>query len=339
MTRLSLQYAHGGWRVELGKQVIRWGRTDLWSPSDRFAPRDLLYPLEPTYLAVTGVRAGYGRSDRYVEAVYVPRFTPSRLPLPQHRWLQLPPDLDGYAFRDIGNRYPGGGQAGVRYSQSLHSTDFALSYFEGFNHMPSVTILYNPFTDTIKLRRDYPRIRMFAGDVSRATKWFVVRGEAASFTSPTPFTDDYVQWVVEAERTQGPVTFIAGYVGESITTLRAKNRVSLDRSLTDLFLGKALWTIGTRNAVQVDLLLRRLATAAVCAVCTAAGSAATGAPAWEGHGSQENRSPYSASTARTRISPPRFATASSPATTPGISAVPSAAARRTRCSPTRTRAA
>jgi hypothetical protein len=257
LRRLSLRYNGAHWTFEAGKQVIRWGQTDLWSPADRFAPRDLLYPLDPEYMAVTAARASYRNGNRQIEAVYVPRFTPGRLPLPGRRWLQISEDISGYEFRDIGNVYPGGGQFGARFRHDFRGTDYALTYFDGFNHTPSQTLLYNPFTETIKLRRDYPRLRMAGGDFSRATPWLLVRGEVAWFTTTTPYTDDYVQYVIEGERTQGPVTLIAGYTGERVIEDRAKNRLALDRALAHLFLGRIYWNINARNDVKIELLARR----------------------------------------------------------------------------------
>ena len=40
--RLSLSWAHGPVTIELGKQLVRWGKTDILIPTDRFAPRDYL---------------------------------------------------------------------------------------------------------------------------------------------------------------------------------------------------------------------------------------------------------------------------------------------------------
>lgn len=256
--QFSVRYAAGDWTVEAGKQVIRWGQTDLWSPTDRFAPRDVMSPFKPEYLGVTALRGAWRRGNRRIEAVYTPRFTPGRLPLPLQRWLQPPQDeMRGLAFRDIGNSYPGAGQAGVRYQQTAGRTDFSASYFEGFNHTPSVTLFYNPYTETMKLLRTYPRTRMLGGDVSRVLPWFTVRGETGWFRSDTSRTDDYVQYVVEAERVQGKAIVIAGYVGEVITESRAKNRVALDRSLTDLFLGRVQYAFNDRHDIKFEFLARR----------------------------------------------------------------------------------
>ena len=38
--RLSATYTRGKLTIEAGKQFIRWGKTDVLNPTDRFAPRD-----------------------------------------------------------------------------------------------------------------------------------------------------------------------------------------------------------------------------------------------------------------------------------------------------------
>ena len=71
--RLSAAYAHSGWTVEVGKQFLRWGKTDLLTPTDRFAPRDFLRVVDNDFLAVTAARVTYERGGDTWDAVYVPR--------------------------------------------------------------------------------------------------------------------------------------------------------------------------------------------------------------------------------------------------------------------------
>ena len=40
--RLSALYHSGSVTFEAGKQFVRWGKTDILTPTDRFAPRDFL---------------------------------------------------------------------------------------------------------------------------------------------------------------------------------------------------------------------------------------------------------------------------------------------------------
>src|SRR6185503_18105183 len=58
---LSLRHAVATFRrrtlaVDAGKQFIRWGKTDILNPTDRFAPRDFLNVVDTEVLAVTGLR-------------------------------------------------------------------------------------------------------------------------------------------------------------------------------------------------------------------------------------------------------------------------------------------
>jgi hypothetical protein len=91
--RLAATLARGPFTVEVGKQFIRWGKTDIVNPTDRFAPRDFLNVTDSEFLGVTAVRGTAQLGDHTFEAVWSPRFTPSRIPLGTQRWAVVPPDL------------------------------------------------------------------------------------------------------------------------------------------------------------------------------------------------------------------------------------------------------
>src|SRR3982751_329259 len=50
--RLSAAYHRGGLHLEAGKQFIRWGRTDILNPTDRFAPHDFLIVVDKEFLGI-----------------------------------------------------------------------------------------------------------------------------------------------------------------------------------------------------------------------------------------------------------------------------------------------
>src|SRR5204863_3369470 len=54
--RLSATFTRGPLTLDAGKQFIRWGKTDVITPTDRFAPKDFLYVIDGEFLPVTGVR-------------------------------------------------------------------------------------------------------------------------------------------------------------------------------------------------------------------------------------------------------------------------------------------
>ena len=79
--RLSATFVAGGFSLDLGKQFIRWARADILNPTDRFAPRDFLNVIDTDFLPVLGAHTSVQIRSETFEAVWVPRFTPSRLPL------------------------------------------------------------------------------------------------------------------------------------------------------------------------------------------------------------------------------------------------------------------
>src|SRR3954471_18467652 len=84
--RLSATLTRGPLTVDVGKQFIRWGKTDIVTPTDRFAPRDFVNVVNTEFLAVIGIRGVVQVGDETFEGVWLPRFTPSRVPLLDQRW-------------------------------------------------------------------------------------------------------------------------------------------------------------------------------------------------------------------------------------------------------------
>src|SRR5512147_1910141 len=58
--RLSATMHRGKVTAEVGRQLIRWGKTDILNPTDRFAPRDYLSSVVDTdFLGVSAARVTY----------------------------------------------------------------------------------------------------------------------------------------------------------------------------------------------------------------------------------------------------------------------------------------
>ena len=130
---LSATYSRGKLTLELGKQFIRWGKTDVLNPTDRFAPRDFVNVVDNEFLAVTAARATYGTQSDTLDLVYQPRLTPSRIPLLNQRWAVLPP---GIPIVEGPPEYPGGGQFGARWNHIGKAAEYSLSYYEGYDNLP-----------------------------------------------------------------------------------------------------------------------------------------------------------------------------------------------------------
>ncbi len=277
--RLSATYHTGGLTIEAGKQFIRWGKADLLNPTDRFAPRDFLTVLDNDFLGITAARLSYERGADTVEAVLSPRFTPSRLPLQDQRWVVLPANTPQFVvFRDGGARFPGGPQTGFRWNH-IGLVEFSGSFYEGFNHLPSLAehatfvdrpsaspppqTFSPPFTPpssllVIELQRFYPKMRMLGADLAFPLHWFSLKGETAYFSSKDPRADEYAQYVLQLERHSGEWTFVSGYAGEALTRTGTQDGTfAPDRGFTKTFLGTARLTIDANRSIAFDASVRQ----------------------------------------------------------------------------------
>ncbi len=254
--RLSATIAHGPFTVDVGKQFIRWGTTDIVTPTDRFAPRDFLTVFDSEFLPVTGARAVVRFGDHGVEAVWVPRLTPSRIPLLDQRWTVLPEQAAGLPIVDV-QRFPAGSQAGVRWHYTGAALEASLSLFDGFNHLPNVAIGPDPELPALRVTQIYPAIRSYGADFARPLPWLTVKAEAAYFTSTTPGTDEYVLYVVQLERQTGEWSIVGGYAGEVVTVQRAALAFAPDRGVSRSFVGRASYTIDPNRSLAFESAVRQ----------------------------------------------------------------------------------
>ncbi len=272
--RLSATVHYRHLTIDAGKQFIRWGKADIVTPTDHFAPRDFLDVVDSELLAVTGVRTTVSAGSEAVEAVVVPRFTPSRVPLLDQRWSAAPPEAGGVRVVDAGARLPEGTQFGIRWSHTAEGYEYSLSYFDGFNHLPNIDAALSagagtagiaasicpacpPSLPSLSISRVYPAIRSYGGDAAVPTRWFTIKGEAAYVTSSSPATDEYVLYVVQLERQTGEWLLVAGYAGEAVTEHRALLTFAPDRGLTRSIVARASYTIDPNRSAAIEAAVRQ----------------------------------------------------------------------------------
>ena len=257
--RLSATVARGPITIDAGKQFIRWGKADIVTPTDRFAPRDFLNVVDAEFLPVTGVRGVVQAGAETFEAVWVPRATPSRLPLFSQRWTAVPADAASVPLVDAGGAPPGGSQSGLRWSHVGGLLEYSLSFFDGFNHLPNIAVDVRSAPVRVELSRSYPAIRTYGGDAALPTRWFTLKGEAAYFSSASPDTDEYVLYVVQLERQTGEWVIVGGYAGEAVTTRRSTLLFAPDRGLTRSIVARASYTIDASQSLAFEGAVRQTA--------------------------------------------------------------------------------
>ncbi len=158
--RLTATFTAPRFTLDVGKQFIRWGRADILNPTDRFAPRDFMNVVDTEFLPVLGARASVRLGNETFEGVWVPRLTPSRLPLFDQRWTVLPQSVQGVTVEDGGSIIREGSEQGVRWNHTGEKLEMSLSYFNGFNHLPNIEVNQPPLANAIELTRLFPDLRI-----------------------------------------------------------------------------------------------------------------------------------------------------------------------------------
>lgn len=252
--RASLLYNRGRFTAEAGKQLIRWGKADVLNPTDRFAPRDFLSVTDTEFLGVLAARAIWETPSDSVEVVLQPLFTPSRLPLIHQRWTVLPAELQNVPVQ-LSSRYPGGSQYGIRWNHLGGGYEASASYYDGHHYLP----LFDGGLSAsgVRITRFFPRLRTYGADLAVPLRWFTVKSEAAWFTSTTSQADEYVLYVIQAERQFGEAFIVAGYAGEAVTKRRNPFDFAPDRGLARSFLGRAGYTLDPRRSVAAEWAIRQ----------------------------------------------------------------------------------
>src|SRR5262249_10400636 len=121
--RLAATIARGPATIDVGKQFLRWGKTDIVTPTDWFAPRDFLHVVGNEFLAVTAVRAVVQIGQHSFDGVWAPFMTPSRIPLLDQRWTAVPAATAGVPLADAGSQFPNGSEEGFRWSRTGGAVD------------------------------------------------------------------------------------------------------------------------------------------------------------------------------------------------------------------------
>jgi hypothetical protein len=273
--RLDAAFSRGPLSLQVGKQFVRWGKTDILNPTDRFAPRDYLTVVESEFLGVTAARFTAGLQSDTLDLVAA-RFTPSRTPLLDQRWAGLTAELENLTLVDEGAHYPSRTQLGMRWNHVGSGYEFSLSGFSGNNNLPLIQsgdpVLPGgtpaqpialppgsipPSGLQVPITRVYPTMWMVGGDAAVPLPFITLKGEAAFFGTDDARADQYWLYVIQVERQSGEWMFIGGYSGEAVTTARLQVAFAPDRGLTKAFLGRASYTIDTNRSVALEGAVRQ----------------------------------------------------------------------------------
>lgn len=253
----NIVFNKGRFTATLGKQFIRWGKSDMLNPTDRFAPRDFLTLTDDYFLAVTAARLTYDTGTDSIDAIFQPRFTPSRTPLLNERWTPLPEQVWSYPIANYGSNYPGRSAFGVRWNHTGSAAEYSFNYYDGYDNLPLYSVLPAPAPDAFGLERFFPQLREIGGDIAVPMHWATVKGEIADFSSSNKLADQYVLYVLQLQRQVKEWNLVGGYSGEIVYDARSPFYYSPERGYARSFLGRAGWTINPRSEFEAKGIVKQ----------------------------------------------------------------------------------
>ncbi|MBI4831920.1 MAG: hypothetical protein HY801_10285 [Candidatus Lindowbacteria bacterium] len=219
--------------LRLGKQIINWGKADVFNPTDNITPTDYSNLLDDEDIGVVAVNYNYYWMDWNLQLVGVPGFTPTRLPPEGARFSLVPPDPSlPVEDPDLPPNTIENSQVGARLKTTYRGWDFSASYYDGVNDIPSPTLSYGemfiPFPPFIlsvptSIVPAFNRFRAFGGDFATTFDKWGLHGEAAQFIFDGDTQDSYFQYVLGFDYTKSDIIFdhdlfiIVEYIGLDVT--------------------------------------------------------------------------------------------------------------------------
>lgn len=244
-------------RIRTGKQIYDWSVTDTISPSDNISPRDWTDIIRSERIGVPSldVRLGY---DSYVQFVYMPLFSPSKLPVAGSRWERsLHQGLVNEEQETISSD---SGQFAVRAGHVWNGFDLGVSFFTGYGYSPSFKLETVSVTET-GLVPVYRREEVFAASLAKELSGCTLRSEVGYFNQDKE--DDFVQGVVGIDREWGS---IFKSVDSLYTLLQYTNEVKTQdadpvgfetidfrRIFNNAILGKVIYSLDDSNTWKAKL--------------------------------------------------------------------------------------
>lgn len=275
-----IDFYQGDWEVSVGKRIYSWGTGDGAKPTDVINPSDHLVIPEDEKIGVPSLALTYNTEWVTATGVWVPWFSPSRLPQFDSRWYpDVTPVNQAFQAQAFGNlpRIVFGPrqlpehqlknmQGGVQLSSSrlVSGWDLNLNYYRGIDANGDFLVTATAPFPILEFTQFFSPYHM--GGASFSTTWgdFEFHGETAYFDIDNNAIDgDYVSYVGGINYTWYPdnaewfdnLVVILEYAGEHITRQRSTILAlgsGADRGLTDNILSRLRFTFSDEMEFEVD---------------------------------------------------------------------------------------
>jgi len=208
--------------IRIGKQQIIWGKADGVFITDVISPKDMREFLLPDFdeirMGVTALKVDYYLGNNTFEFVFVPAFTPTKLPEQDSIWnpnmdFNIQPIFD-YSQKEV--------------AQSLNNSEVFLKF----------SVLSTSQLTSLKITPQHHRLGLFGGSFSTTVGSFIIRGESACycgkyFQTLDPMVLDsvieknYIHYLIGADFTLAGITMSTQFIQQVI--LNYDDHISRDQ--------------------------------------------------------------------------------------------------------------
>lgn len=185
-----LLHATPHWDFRLGRQQVRWGKTDEISPVDNLNPQDMrefmLLELEERKIPNWMARLRFFPGQLTIEGVLIPFSEPNKFDYSGTTWALFGPEQP--AMR-IDETTPDNVDGGLRLSTTTAGWDLGVSYLHATEKSPRLR--FEPVAlSGPTLHTDYQRQNIFGFEFETTLNKFGLRGEGAYFDQQSLPTSD-----------------------------------------------------------------------------------------------------------------------------------------------------
>jgi hypothetical protein len=232
--------------LKVGKQIFSWGKADGFNPTDNLNPRDYIdLFVEEEKIGVPAINLLYYWNDFTFDLVFIPTYTPTRLPLINSRHAFLDPDKSTVVNgRELPADTLSSSQSGIRILRHISGWDLSVSYYDGYDDLTLATVEGD---QSLTLR--YNRTRVIGVDFATTFGGLGVHGEAAQFFYDGGKDEDYFQYILGIDYTwtniihDHDIFLILEYMGDTTTRSREDERPASATGLGRVFRNSFLSTI------------------------------------------------------------------------------------------------
>ena len=186
--------------IRVGKQQIIWGKADGVFITDIVSPKDLREFLLPDFdeirIGVTAVKLDYYIGNNTIEIVWLPVFTPTRMPPQESIWfprLDFPmePTWD-FSMKEVKGSLENS-EVFAKFSALTSLVDFEIMAGYAWDDDPTMHIsktIENGQPVGVTVTPIHHRLTLGGGSFSTSLSGFVIRGEGAYYTGKYFVTAD-----------------------------------------------------------------------------------------------------------------------------------------------------